>query len=131
MERAIPILPVEDLATAKAFYVNGLGFRVTFEASEDGQSELLGIERGTIQMTLDCPMRGTVETPAYRCKWKTPTLTTVSGVPRSTYCERRRMRTGEREPSTCSTHLATQSLSWGRSVAQPNADQIKLRRSSV
>jgi hypothetical protein len=57
MERAIPILPVEDLATAKAFYVNGLGFRVTFEASEDGQSELLGIERGTIQMTLDCPMR--------------------------------------------------------------------------
>jgi len=58
MERAIPILPVEDLAAAKAFYVNGLGFRVTFEASEDGQSGLLGIERGTIQMTLDCPMQG-------------------------------------------------------------------------
>jgi catechol 2,3-dioxygenase-like lactoylglutathione lyase family enzyme len=58
MERAIPILPVEDLATAKAFYVNGLGFRVTFEASEDGRSGLLGIERGTIQMTLDCPMKG-------------------------------------------------------------------------
>ena len=44
--------------TAKAFYVNGLGFRVTFEASEDGRSGLLGIERGTIQMTLDCPMQG-------------------------------------------------------------------------
>lgn len=58
MERAIPILPVEDLATAKAFYVNGLGFRVTFEASEDGQSGLLGLERGTIQITLDCPMQG-------------------------------------------------------------------------
>jgi catechol 2,3-dioxygenase-like lactoylglutathione lyase family enzyme len=58
MERAIPILPVEDLATAKAFYVNGLGFRVTFEASGDGRSGLLGLERGTIQMTLDCPMQG-------------------------------------------------------------------------
>ena len=58
MERAIPILPAEDLATAKGFYINGLGFRVTFEASEDGRSGLLGIERGTIQMTLDCPMKG-------------------------------------------------------------------------
>src|ERR1017187_3767477 len=58
MERAIPILPADDLATAKAFYVNGLGFRVTFEASEDGRSGLLGIERGTIQMTLDSPMKG-------------------------------------------------------------------------
>jgi catechol 2,3-dioxygenase-like lactoylglutathione lyase family enzyme len=58
MERAIPILPVEDLATAKAFYVDRLGFRVTFEVSEDGRSGLLGIERGTIQMTLDCPMKG-------------------------------------------------------------------------
>jgi hypothetical protein len=42
MERAIPILPAEDLATAKAFYVNGLGFRVTFEASEDRRSGLAG-----------------------------------------------------------------------------------------
>src|SRR5271157_1486822 len=58
MERAIPILPAEDLSTAKAFYVNGLGFRVTFEASKDGRSGLLGIERGTIQMTLDSPMKG-------------------------------------------------------------------------
>ena len=58
MERAIPILPAEDLATAKSFYVDGLGFRVTFEASEDGRSGLLGIERGTIQMTLDSPMKG-------------------------------------------------------------------------
>jgi catechol 2,3-dioxygenase-like lactoylglutathione lyase family enzyme len=58
MERAIPILPVEDLATAKAFYVDRLGFRVTFEVSEDGRSGLVGIERGTIQITLDCPMQG-------------------------------------------------------------------------
>jgi len=58
MERATPILPTEDLAAAKAFYVKKLGFRVAFEASEDGRSGLLGIERGTIQITLDCPMSG-------------------------------------------------------------------------
>jgi catechol 2,3-dioxygenase-like lactoylglutathione lyase family enzyme len=58
MEQAIPILPVEDLAVAKTFYVDGLGFRVTFEASEDGHSGLLGLERGTIQLTLDSPMEG-------------------------------------------------------------------------
>jgi len=58
MERAIPILPTEDLATAKAFYVDGLGFRVTFEASADGRAGLLGLARGTIQLTLDSPMNG-------------------------------------------------------------------------
>ena len=58
MERAIPILPAEDLAAAKAFYVNGLGFRVTFEASDDGRTGLLGLARGTIELTIDCPMSG-------------------------------------------------------------------------
>jgi catechol 2,3-dioxygenase-like lactoylglutathione lyase family enzyme len=58
MERAVPILPTDDLAVAKAFYVDGLGFRVTFEASENGRSGLLGLERGTMQLTLDSPMRG-------------------------------------------------------------------------
>jgi catechol 2,3-dioxygenase-like lactoylglutathione lyase family enzyme len=58
MERAIPILPVDGLAAAKAFYVDGLGFRVAFEASADGRTGLLGLERGTIELTLDCPMEG-------------------------------------------------------------------------
>lgn len=58
MERAVPILPADDLAVAKAFYVDGLGFRITFEASEDGRSGLPGIERGTIELTLDSPMEG-------------------------------------------------------------------------
>jgi uncharacterized glyoxalase superfamily protein PhnB len=58
MERAIPILPADDLAVAKAFYVEGLGFRVAFEASEDGRTGLVGLERGTIRLTLDCPMTG-------------------------------------------------------------------------
>jgi catechol 2,3-dioxygenase-like lactoylglutathione lyase family enzyme len=43
MERAIPILPTEDLEIAKTFYIDQLGFRVTFEVSDDGHSGLLGI----------------------------------------------------------------------------------------
>jgi hypothetical protein len=58
VERAVPILPADDLAVAKAFYVDGLGFRVAFEVSGDGRSGLLGLERGTIQLTLDSPMKG-------------------------------------------------------------------------
>jgi len=58
MERAVPILPADDLAVAKTFYVEGLGFRVMFEASEDGHSGLLGLQRGTIELTVDSPMEG-------------------------------------------------------------------------
>ncbi len=58
MELAIPVLPVSDLAVAREFYVGGLGFAVCFEATEDGCTGLLGVRRGTIQITLDCPMSG-------------------------------------------------------------------------
>ena len=58
MERAIPILPGDDLSIAKQFYVDRLGFRVAFEATEDGKNGLLGIERGTLRLTIDCPMSG-------------------------------------------------------------------------
>jgi catechol 2,3-dioxygenase-like lactoylglutathione lyase family enzyme len=58
MERAIPILPTEDLADAKSFYVDRLGFGLTFETSKDGQSGLLGTQCGTIEITLDSPMSG-------------------------------------------------------------------------
>jgi catechol 2,3-dioxygenase-like lactoylglutathione lyase family enzyme len=58
MERAIPILPVDDLRVARDFYVTRLGFNVVFEASDDGVSGLVGVARGTIQLTLDCPMSG-------------------------------------------------------------------------
>ena len=57
VERAIPILPADDLSVAKAFYIDGLGFRVIFETSKDGRSGLLGLERGTIQLTLDSSMK--------------------------------------------------------------------------
>ena len=58
MERAIPILPVEDLHVAREFYVDRLGFNVRFEWNHDEHTGLLGIERGDIQITLDCPMTG-------------------------------------------------------------------------
>jgi SAM-dependent methyltransferase len=58
MERAVPILPADDLAAARAFYVDGLGFRVTWEASADGHTGLMGVARGTMVITLDAPMSG-------------------------------------------------------------------------
>lgn len=58
MERAIPTLPVDDLAIAKAYYVDGLEFSVAFESTKDGATGLLGIERGGMALTLDCPMAG-------------------------------------------------------------------------
>lgn len=57
MERAVPILPADDLSVAKQFYVDKLGFRVTFEAG-DGKSGIMGVERGTISITIDAPMSG-------------------------------------------------------------------------
>ncbi len=58
MELAIPVLPVDDLSLAKRFYVDALGFEVRFEVLEDGTTGLLGVRRGSIQITLDCPMDG-------------------------------------------------------------------------
>ena len=58
MEQAVPILPVDDLRVAKEFYVDALGFQVMYEASEDGKNGLMGLARGTIRITLDCPMAG-------------------------------------------------------------------------
>jgi catechol 2,3-dioxygenase-like lactoylglutathione lyase family enzyme len=58
MERAVPVLPVDDLEVAKGFYVDKLGFKVRFEATEDGKNGIMGVERGTICITLDSPMSG-------------------------------------------------------------------------
>ena len=58
MERATPILPADDLGAAKSFYVDRLGFDVRFEVSEDGTNGLLGLQRGTIYLTIDSPMSG-------------------------------------------------------------------------
>jgi predicted enzyme related to lactoylglutathione lyase len=57
MERAVPILPADDLSAAKSFYER-LGFHTTFESTEDGKSGIMGLERGTISITIDAPMSG-------------------------------------------------------------------------
>ena len=56
MERAIPILPADDLA-AEGLHVDGLGFRVTLEHRET-VARAAGLQRRTIELTLDCPMDG-------------------------------------------------------------------------
>ena len=58
MERAVPVLPVGDLQRARDFYVEKLGFNVSWQWTEDGANGLLGVERGGIRLTLDCPMSG-------------------------------------------------------------------------
>ena len=57
MERAVPILPADDLSVARHFYVDKLGFRVLFEEG-DGKSGILGVQRGSIEITIDAPMAG-------------------------------------------------------------------------
>jgi catechol 2,3-dioxygenase-like lactoylglutathione lyase family enzyme len=58
MDRATPILPADDLSVAKSFYVERLGFSVRFEVSDDGKNGILGLQRGTIYLTIDSPMSG-------------------------------------------------------------------------
>jgi uncharacterized glyoxalase superfamily protein PhnB len=58
MERAVPVLPGDDVSVAKEFYVGGLGFQITFEATDDGTNGLVGFERGSLCLTIDCPMSG-------------------------------------------------------------------------
>jgi len=58
MERAIPHLPGDDLTVAKDFYIDELGFTLRFEATEDGRTGLVGVERGGMCLTIDCPMPG-------------------------------------------------------------------------
>ncbi|MGE0811821.1 MAG: TIR domain-containing protein [Vicinamibacterales bacterium] len=57
-ERSVPILPADDLAAARTFYVDALGFAVTFDTSDGGREGLLGLKRGGLELTVDCPMLG-------------------------------------------------------------------------
>lgn len=58
IERAVPVLPGDDLRVAKDFYVGKLGFNVQWEWTEDGKNGIIGFQRGTIELTVDCPMSG-------------------------------------------------------------------------
>lgn len=57
-DRAIPIFPGDDLDLAKDFYVRKLGFTVAWEHREDDRTGMMGLERGTIELMIDCPMTG-------------------------------------------------------------------------
>lgn len=57
-DRAVPILPGDDLAVARDFYVGKLGFLVQWEETEDGHTGIMGLIRGTMELTIDCPMFG-------------------------------------------------------------------------
>lgn len=45
-------------AGGQGLYVGKLGFRVTYEATEDGKSGVLGLQRGGFVLHLDAPMGG-------------------------------------------------------------------------
>lgn len=58
-ELAVPVLPVLDLNQAKHFYVEQLGFALTWEWRDDsGKEGMFGVQRGGMKITLDCPMSG-------------------------------------------------------------------------
>jgi catechol 2,3-dioxygenase-like lactoylglutathione lyase family enzyme len=57
-ERAVPILPADDLVAMRAFYVDALGFRVTFDTSDGGHEGLIGLVRGGLELRIDAPMTG-------------------------------------------------------------------------
>ena len=58
-ELAVPVLPIEDLDIAKRFYVDQLGFTLAWEyRDESGRQGMLGVQRGGMKITLDCPMSG-------------------------------------------------------------------------
>ena len=55
---ARPVLHVASVEASLRFYVDRLGFVVRFEHRGEGKDGLLGVERGAIWLTLDCPMTG-------------------------------------------------------------------------
>ena len=57
MELAVPVIPADDITSAKHFYVDQLGFQLTFEAS-DGKRGIMGVKRGSMEITIDAPMDG-------------------------------------------------------------------------
>ena len=60
MERAVPVIPGDDVRAMKEFYVDKLGFDLVWEnPSEDNQNDgMIGVRRGSIAITIDCPMSG-------------------------------------------------------------------------
>jgi catechol 2,3-dioxygenase-like lactoylglutathione lyase family enzyme len=58
MELAVAVIPADNISEAKRFYVDKLGFQLTFEAESDGTRGLIGVKRGAMEITIDAPMDG-------------------------------------------------------------------------
>ena len=58
MELAVPVIPADDISEAKQFYVDKLGFQLTFETETDGKRGMIGLKRGSMEITIDAPMEG-------------------------------------------------------------------------
>ena len=58
MELAVPVIPADDISQAKQFYVDKLGFQLTFETERDGTRGMIGVKRGSMEITIDAPMEG-------------------------------------------------------------------------
>lgn len=58
MNLAVPNLPASDLAVARVFYVETLGFQVLFEAAESAHAGLIGLEKDGMRINIDAPMDG-------------------------------------------------------------------------
>lgn len=59
MERAVPVIPADDIAASRSFYVDGLGFELTWGfTNDDGKTGMFGVARGGMALTVDCPMSG-------------------------------------------------------------------------
>jgi hypothetical protein len=84
LERAVPILPGDDLAVAKEFYVGKLGFHEYFGSSICVHEFSHGIMRGAID-TVDPEYRKAVEA-AYAAA-KKPGLSSAQGYPGNNFNE--------------------------------------------
>ena len=49
---------VREYDEARDFYVGKLGFTLQWEDSADGHNGIMGVERGGLELTIDCPMSG-------------------------------------------------------------------------
>jgi catechol 2,3-dioxygenase-like lactoylglutathione lyase family enzyme len=57
-ERAVAVIPADDLAVAREFYIARLGFQEIFASTRDGHEGLIGLRRGDLYLTIDAPMSG-------------------------------------------------------------------------
>lgn len=57
-ERAIALLPGDDFSVMREFYVDRLGFAYQWGFTDDGKSGMMGLARGGMELTIDCPMSG-------------------------------------------------------------------------